>query len=118
MDRLALAARDRLRGPPLVLRDGHRKGANGVSTDGVTVICVFFDGGTFWLPMLTYLVFPKVPGRTFFPNLSKFITFAAAPLVLTPFVRNQGDQALLHGSLGPGADRGQGPGVLRERPPD
>ena len=27
--------------------------------------------------------------RTFFPNLSKFITFAAAPLVLTPFVRNQ-----------------------------
>ena len=36
------------------------------------------------------LVFPKVPGRTFFPNLSKIITFAAAPLVLTPFVRNQG----------------------------
>ena len=26
---------------------------------------------------------------SFFPNLSKFITFAAAPLVLTPFVRNQ-----------------------------
>ena len=24
-----------------------------------------------------------------FPNLSKYITFAAAPLVLTPFVRNQ-----------------------------
>ena len=30
-----------------------------------------------------------VPGRAFFPNLSKIITFAAAPLVLTPFVRNQ-----------------------------
>ena len=29
-------------------------------------------------------------GRTFFPNLSKFITFEAAPLVSTPFVRNQG----------------------------
>ena len=32
---------------------------------------------------------PKVPGRTFFPDLSKLNTFAAAPLVLTPFVRNQ-----------------------------
>ena len=30
-----------------------------------------------------------MPGRTFFTNLSKFISFAAAPLVLTPFVRNQ-----------------------------
>ena len=29
--------------------------------------------------------------RTFFRNLSKFITFAAAQLVLTPLVRNQGD---------------------------
>ena len=35
------------------------------------------------------VLFPKVPGRTFFLNLSKFITFAAAPLVLTPFVRSQ-----------------------------
>ena len=34
-----------------------------------------------------------MPGLTFFPNLSKFITFAAAPLVLTPFVRNQGKSA-------------------------
>ena len=24
-------------------------------------------------------IFPKVPGRTYFPNLSEFITFAAAP---------------------------------------
>ena len=30
-----------------------------------------------------------MPGRTFFPNLSNLITFEAAPLVLTPFVRNQ-----------------------------
>ena len=29
--------------------------------------------------------FPKVPGRTFFPNLSKSITWAASPSVLTPF---------------------------------
>ena len=31
----------------------------------------------------------KVLGRTVFPNLSRLITFAAAALVLTPFVRNQ-----------------------------
>ena len=31
--------------------------------------------------------------RTFFPNLSEFITFAATPLVLTPFVRNQSSGA-------------------------
>ena len=31
-----------------------------------------------------------MPGRTcFFPNLSKHITFASAPLVLTPLVRNR-----------------------------
>ena len=36
-----------------------------------------------------------MPGSTFFPNLSKIITFAAAPLVLTPFVRDQ----LTHGRL-------------------
>ena len=34
-------------------------------------------------------MFPKVPGRTFSPNPSKFITFAAAPLALTLFVRAQ-----------------------------
>ena len=32
---------------------------------------------------------PRVPRRTFFPDLPKFIAFAAAPFVLTPFVRNQ-----------------------------
>ena len=36
-------------------------------------------------------ILPKVPGLTFSQNLSNFITFAAAPLVLAPFVRNQGD---------------------------
>ena len=30
-----------------------------------------------------------MPGRTLFPNLSEFVTFAAAPLALTSFVRNQ-----------------------------
>ena len=47
---------------------------------------------------LIALIFPKVPWSTFVPNLSKFITFAAAPLVLTPFVRNQlASEAVLSG---------------------
>ena len=32
-----------------------------------------------------------MPERTIFPNLSKFIPFAAAPSVLSPLVRNQTD---------------------------
>ena len=68
--------------------DETRKGTNGVSTNGITAN-LFFDRGTFWVLPIIYFYLPKVPGRTFFPNLSKLITFAAAPLVLTPFVRNQ-----------------------------
>ena len=52
-------------------------------------ISCFLTEGLFGLLPLAYFYLPKVPGRTFFPNLSKFITFAAAPLVLTTFVRNQ-----------------------------
>ena len=67
---------------------GTQKGTNGVSTDGVAANCVLFDRGTFGV--LYLFIFPKVPGCTLFPqNVSKFITFVAAPLVLTPFVRNQ-----------------------------
>ena len=36
-----------------------------------------------------HLPYPKVPGRTFFPNLSTFITFPASLLVLTPSLRSQ-----------------------------
>ena len=43
----------------------------------------------FVYPRPPTFVFQKVLVYTFFPNLSKSITFAAAPLVLTPFVRNQ-----------------------------
>ena len=48
-----------------------------------------FRQGLFGYSRSPISVFPKVPGRTFFPSLSKSITFAAAPFVLTPFVRNQ-----------------------------
>ena len=51
------------------------------------IVCFLTDFlGT---PVNLLVIFPKVPGRTFFHNLTKLITFAAAPLVLTPFVRNQ-----------------------------
>ena len=48
----------------------------------------FFDRETFWVLLLSYFCLTKVPGRTFVLNLSKFVTFEAAPLVSTPFVRN------------------------------
>ena len=63
----------------------------GVSTNGVTAISLFFRRGDFCfgIPVDLLLSPPIVPGRTFFPNPSNSITFAAAPLVLIPFVRNQ-----------------------------
>ena len=63
------------------------KGQNGVSINGVTANFMLFDRGTFWsLPFTYYL--PKSARAYLFPQSVKFITFAAAPLVLTPFVRN------------------------------
>ena len=50
---------------------------------------MFFDKGTCWV-LVTYFYIPKSARAYLFPNLTKLITFAAAPLVLTPFVRNQG----------------------------
>ena len=47
---------------------------------------MFFDGGTFWVPPSTYFYIPRSARAYLFPNLSKSITFPAAPLVLTPFV--------------------------------
>ena len=45
-----------------------------------------FDRGTFGLLPFTYLLSAQVPGHTFFPNLSKSMTSAASPLVLTRIV--------------------------------
>ena len=55
----------------------------------VTANFMFFDRGTFWVLPLTYSYLPKSARAYLFPQSVKFITFAAAPLVLTPFVRNQ-----------------------------
>ena len=49
------------------------------------ILC-FLTEGLFWgTPVNLLVIFPKVPGRTFLLNRPKFITFAAAPLALTPF---------------------------------
>ena len=64
-----------------------RKGTDGVSTNGVTENAMFFGGGTFWVLPLIYVIFPKVPGRTFFPNLSNFIIcchFCSDPISVDP----------------------------------
>ena len=59
-----------------------RKGTNEVSTNGVTANCRDF----LVLPLnLDSPEYQDVP----FPNPAEFVTFAAAPLVLTPFVCNQ-----------------------------
>ena len=66
-----------------------RKGTNGVSTNGVTANFMFFDRGTFWVPVCQN----RSIVHNFFPNLSKFVTFAATPLVSTPLFRDQGVRA-------------------------
>ena len=60
-----------------------------MSTNGITANCMFCHRGTFWVLPLTYFYTAKSARVYLFPHLSKIITFAAAPLVLTPFVRNQ-----------------------------
>ena len=66
-----------------------RKGTNGVSINGVTANFMFFDRGTFRILPLIYVYIPKSARGYPFLQSVKFITFAVAPLVLTPFVRNQ-----------------------------
>ena len=74
------------------------------------MLCCLTEGLFGYSREPTFL-FPKVQGHTFFPNLSKIITFAAAPLVLTPFVSNQvttargqgDDERCLGKSCGPAA---------------
>ena len=62
------------------------KGRMGSALMGSLRISCFWQGLSGVLP-LNYFYLPNVPGCTFFPNLSTFISFAAAPFVLTPFVR-------------------------------
>ena len=50
---------------------------------------VFLTEGPFWVLPSAYFYLPKCASAYFFPQSVKFITVAAAPLVLTPFVRDQ-----------------------------
>ena len=48
-----------------------RKGTNGLSTNGVTAIFMFFDRGTFWVLPLTYFCLPKSARAYLFPQSVK-----------------------------------------------
>ena len=61
---------------------------------GVAASLMSFHRGTFWVLLLTYFHLPKSARAYLFP-LTKLITLAATPVVLTPFVRDQGVPGLL-----------------------
>ena len=50
-----------------------RKGANGVSTNGVTAYFMFFGRGTFWVLPLTYFGLPKSAKGYLFPQSVKHL---------------------------------------------
>ena len=56
---------------------------------GSLQISFFWQRDFLGTPVNRLLFSQKCQGVPFFPNLSKYITFAAVPLVLIPFVRNQ-----------------------------
>ena len=63
---------------------------NGVSTDGVIVfVLCFLTEELLVTPISINWYSQRCQGVPFCPNLPKSITFAAAPLALTPFVRSQ-----------------------------
>ena len=66
-----------------------RKGSNGALMRSLQILC-FLTERPLGYPHWPTFSFPKVPGRAFFHNLTTFVTFAAASLVLTSFVRNRG----------------------------
>ena len=68
----------------------YTRGTDGVSTNGVTANLMFFDRGTFWVLPLIYCYLPTSASAYLFPRICQIslIYFAAAPLVLTLFIRN------------------------------
>ena len=69
--------------------EGFRRETSGVSTNGSLYLSYLLTG-TFWVLPLTYFYIPKGARAYLFPQSVKTHTSAAAPLVLTGFVRNQG----------------------------
>ena len=62
-----------------------RKGAEGVSTSGVTAISFqVFDGGTFWVLPLTYFYLPKGARAYLFPQSIRIRYFCSGPIRVDP----------------------------------
>ena len=77
----------------IIITKGLGKGQMGSARMGsLQIVCLFLAEGVFGVLPLTYFYIPKSARVYFSPKFVKthYITFAAAPLVLTPFVRNQG----------------------------
>ena len=62
----------------------HRKGTNGVSTNGVTANFIFFDRGTFWVLPLTCFYFPRSAMAYLFPQSVKNNYFCSDPISVDP----------------------------------
>ena len=73
------------------------KGTDGVSTNGSLHIsmCSVDEEGPSGTPANLLVSFQKCQGVSFFPDLSKVIPFAAAPLVLTQVVIQYDDIIIL-----------------------
>ena len=80
------------------------KGQTGSAVRGSLRISCFLTEILVGTPVKCAL--PKMPGRTFFPNPAKYVTIAAALLVLTPFVRSEARPRGLCGPRFPASDPG------------
>ena len=60
------------------------KGTNGVSTNGVTANFMFFDRGTFWVLLLTYIYLTKSARAYLFPQFVKIHYFRSGPISVDP----------------------------------
>ena len=65
----------------------HRKGTNGISTNGVTANFKFFDRGTFWVLPLAYFYLPKSARAYLFPKSVKNHYFCSSPISVDPICR-------------------------------
>ena len=65
------------------------KGRTGSARMRSLQFVMLFDRGTCWVLPSTYFYIPRSARANLDPQSVKFLTFAAAPLVLTPVVRNQ-----------------------------
>ena len=83
-----------------LVRTRFGKGQTGSALMGSLQHFMFFDRGTFWVLLLTYFYLPKSARAYIFPQPVKIITFAAAPLVLTPFVPNQSAKSANEARMG------------------